>query len=148
MEIFYIGDFCQKYKYFGTVETKEELYDMLNKNRFIGPFDIVYCMEDETYYSLDVDFSAYQLSVGNQHYTVSTFFHFLNIDDTVAIDGKNYKVLNISFELKTENAYYTLLDMDTNEQVKSLVSIVDSTCIKNLYPMQSLEFENTVKQYS
>ena len=88
------------------------------------------------------------LSKGNQHWTQATFFHYLNVGDTFKLGEKDYSVRNISYDLATEEAYYTLQENGTNTTTKILVSIIDSNFVEHGVPMQSIMLEEACKYFS
>lgn len=53
--------------------------------------------------------------------------------------GENeFKVVDISFTLKSSDAFYDLMDVRTEQISKVLVSVVDGQLIEEGIPMQSL----------
>ena len=139
--------FYLRYRPYTAVSTVQEMEELTN-NEFIAPLDVVYCNEDSTYYVLSTNGEFEVLSKGNQHWTQATFFHYLNVGDIFKLGEKEYSVRNISYDLATEEAYYTLQENGTNTTTKILVSIIDSNFVEHGVPMQSIMLEEACKYFS
>ena len=133
----FVTYYLNLYRWFTSVETEKELNSLIS-NTYINPLDIVYCREVEKYYVYTPYDTWEVLSAGNQHFTKFEIFHLLNIGDTVKLGGNEFKVVDISFTLKSSDAFYDLMDVRTEQISKVLVSVVDGQLIEEGIPMQSL----------
>lgn len=139
--------FYLKYRPYTTVANGAEMMKLIDSS-FISPLDVVYNEEEEIYFVHDAHGGFEMLSKGNQHWTQATFFHYLNIGETFKLGEKEYSVVNISFDMATEEAYYTLKEEGTNTTTKILVSIIDSNFVEHGVPMQSVMLEEACKCFS
>ena len=144
---FDIQFFYLRYRPFTTVANADEMMKLVD-NPFISPLDVVYNEEEEIYFVYDGNGAFEMLSKGNQHWTQATLFHYLNIGETFKLGEKEYSVVNISFDMATEEAYYTLKEEGTNTTTKILVSIIDANFVEQGVPMQSIMLEEACKCFS
>ena len=139
--------FYLKYRPYTTVANGAEMMKLIDSS-FISPLDVVYNEEEETYFVYDGNGAFEMISKGNQHWTQATFFHYLNVGDTFKLGEKEYSVRNISYDLATEEAYYTLQENGTNTTTRILVSIIDANFVEHGVPMQSIMLEEAYKCFS
>lgn len=130
------------HRWFGEVQTKEELDSLLN-NEFIQPLDIVYCEENQTYYRLNMEDMFELLSNGNQNRTKVAFFHKFNIGDIISVKEKQYIITDIVWELSKLDATYCIKEnnVDNSQIIRIPVSYLDSGYIKDGISMQAVLFD-------